>query len=224
MKGKDVNVTALMTAPRYEAVYARNQIDLALQGMGIPLCVSGGVFYGQCMQKMLSDAVNAGVDYALTVDFDSIFTSAHIQRLLNIAVNEEGVDAIAALQPRRCTGEVLGSPKAREDTTMEWTGKPLRCRTAHFGLTVINLHKLAEVPKPWFNSVPDGDGDWGDGKVDDDVSFWLAWEKAGNTLFLDPGTRLGHLEEVVTVFDSDMKLQHLSPEKWETEYATASVD
>lgn len=213
--GKDVRVTALMTAPRYEAVYARNQIDRALNENGIPLCVSGGVFYGQCMQRMLSDAVEAGIDYAITVDFDSMFTGKHVKRLLSIVVQEEHIDALAALQPRRGTGEVLGSPKDPESTEMLWEGKPLEVRTAHFGLTVLDLNKLKNVPKPWFHASPDAEGDWGDDKIDDDVSFWMAWEKAGNSVYLDPGCRLGHLQELISIFDENMQVKHLMTGEWE---------
>ena len=38
-------VAAIMTAARYENTYCRNYIEIALKELGIPLTVSGGVFY-----------------------------------------------------------------------------------------------------------------------------------------------------------------------------------
>lgn len=210
---KDVTAAAVMTAPRYESVYARTQIQHALQDVGIPLSISGGVYYGQCMQIMLEDLLARPIDYVLTVDFDSIFVAKHVQRLLSIIAQEDEIDAVAACQPRRGGGAIMASNYKNQE--IGWTGKPIRVRTAHFGLTVIDLRKLENVPKPWFHSSPAPGGGWGEGSIDDDVSFWNAWEQAGNSLFLDPGCRLGHLEEMITVFDSGLNLVHQYPQEWE---------
>jgi len=220
-ESKLVRVAALMTAPRYEAVYARNHIELALSAVGIPLTVSGGVYYGQCMQHML-ESLMGKVDYALTVDFDSMFTTKHVQRLLSIIAEHDQVDAIAAVQPKRGCGEILASRRegARE---VEWTGHPIQVDSAHFGLTVIDLKKLEAVPKPWFWAQPNEDGRWDGSKIDDDVYFWKKWQEAGNRVFVDPGCRLGHLEEMVTVFSDDMQVIHLYPKEW-TEKRASTVN
>jgi len=218
---KSVRVAALMTAPRYEAVYARNFIEVAMKGLGIPLTVSGGVYYGQCMQLMLEDLVRQEVDYALTIDFDSMFTPEHVQRLLNIIASNDYIDAITAVQPKRGCGTVLAA--LEKQTSVEWDGRPIQVKSAHFGLTVINVKKLAALPKPWFMSQPDSNGSWTDDKIDDDVWFWKQWGEAGNTIFVDPGCRLGHLEEMVTVYSPTMELQHLYPKQW-SECRASTVD
>lgn len=220
-QGKDVTVAAVMTAPRYESVWARNQIERALREAGVPLTISGGVFYGQCMQMMFEQLCGENVDYVLTVDFDAVFTAAHVHRLVSIVAQESEIDALAAIQPMRGKGRVLGSNG--EESEIEWQGRPIRVTSAHFGLTVIDLAKLRQTPKPWFLATPDPQGGWGDGKIDDDVGFWRQWEAAGNSLFLDPGCRLGHLEEVVTVFDPEMRLQHIYPNQW-SEHGASAVD
>jgi len=218
---KEVTVTALMTAPRYEPVYARNFIEIALKGCGIPLAISGGVYYGQCMQIMLQDVVSKGVEYALTVDFDSMFTADHVQRLLGIIAEHDHIDAICAVQPKRGDGRILAAMET--ETTLEWDGRPIKVTSAHFGLTVIDLKRLADVPKPWFRSQPDANGEWTETKMDDDVWFWKQWFDAGRSVYVDPGCRLGHLEEMVTVFDSEMHLQHLYPKDW-SETRASTVD
>lgn len=209
---KQVTVAALMTAPRFEAVYARNYIEIALKKLNIPLNVSGGVFYGQCMQIMLNDLLNQDVQYALTIDFDSMFTPEHITRLLSLISSHSEIDALAAIQPKRGSGTILAAKQ--NQTTLEWDGSPVQVSSAHFGLTVIDLDKLRRVPKPWFHGQPNANGDWTDDKIDDDVWFWRQWEQAGNTVYIDPGCRLGHLEEMVTVFDEQMQVQHFYPKQW----------
>jgi hypothetical protein len=211
---KSVKIVGLMTAPRYEPVWARGIIERALSRVGIPLAVSGGVFYGQCMQRMMCDAISSGAEYILTVDFDSIFTENHVKRLLNFVVGRDDIDAICAIQPKRGAGTILGTRGQHEE--IEWTGEPIPLRSAHFGLTVLDAKKLEKVELPWFANKCDANGQWvGDDKIDDDVWFWKQWEKAGNTIYTDPGCRLGHLEEVVTVFDPDMNLKHIYPNQWE---------
>lgn len=221
MESKSVTVAALMTAPRYEAVYARNYIELALKSAGIPLTVSGGVYYGQCMQIMLESLIGK-VDYALTVDFDSMFTERHVQRLLSLIAEHPQIDAIAAVQPKRGCGDILAA-RREGSRTVDWSGYPIQVDSAHFGLTVIDLKKLENIPKPWFWAQPNSDGQWEGDKIDDDVYFWKKWQEAGNRVFVDPGCRLGHLEEVITVFDENMELQHLYPKQW-SEARASTVD
>jgi len=215
---KNVTVAAVMTAPRYEAVWCRNKIEFALNQAGIPLTVSGGVFYGQCMQRMLQQLLKQGVDYALTIDFDSVFTDKHIQRLLSIVAQEDEIDALCAIQPMRGKERILGSRS--KESSVEWTGKPIQLRTGHFGLTVLDLKKLANVEKPWFVCVPDSNGEFTDERIDDDVYFWRQWEKAGNTLYVDPGCRIGHMEEMISVLDDNMQIQCWKPDQWESDFAS----
>jgi hypothetical protein len=218
---KLVTIAGVMTAGRSEITFARNYIELALKEAGVPLTVSGGVYYGQCMQVMLEGLVGK-VDYALTVDGDSMFTARHVQRLLSIIAEHEQIDAIAAVQPKRGCGEILAARK-EGSRTVDWTGFPIQVDSAHFGLTVIDMKKLATVPKPWFWAQPNGEGGWDGSKIDDDVYFWKKWQEAGNRVFVDPGCRLGHLEEVITVFDDKMELQQMYPKQW-SENRDSTVD
>lgn len=212
MEQRKITVAAIMTAPRYECVSARNQIEKAMHTAGIPLTISGGVFYHQCMQTMMENLVDS-VDYILTVDFDSVFTPHHVRRLLGIVSQEDSIDAVAAIQPMRGEKRMLGSTAGGGE--IEWHGYPIKVNTAHFGLTAIDAKKIKSLPKPWFVSQPDESGSWGDGRVDADVWFWKQWEDAGNTVYIDPGCRLGHLEELVSYYDKEMNLCREYMSKWE---------
>ena len=219
---KKVTIAALMTAPRYESVFARNYIEIALKKWNIPLNISQGVYYGQCMQVMLEQQVENGIDFALTVDFDSMFTARHVERLLAYIAGDEKIDAIAAVQPKRGCGDLLAA-NSDGATSIEWDGNPVKVDTAYFGLTVIDLNKLKDIPKPWFLPIPNEDGRWDGGKIDDDVYFWKCWHEAGNSVYIDPGCRLGHLEELITVFDPEMNIEHLYPKDW-VENNASTVD
>lgn len=217
-----IKIAALMTAPRYENTYARNIIERALKDLGVPLTISGGVFYGQCMQKMLEKLIeHGGIDYAVTVDFDSLFSARQLQRLINWIHSTPEIDAITGMQVKRgkpiMLGTVPGGTMIDADTKqIQWDGKPILATTAHFGLTVIDLKKLERVAKPWFHAIPDSNGSWeGEDKIDDDVAFWLKWKDAGNSIYIDPGVRLGHLEEMVAIHDENAVPTHVYPSEWE---------
>jgi hypothetical protein len=210
---KDVKVSAVMTCGRYEAVFARNMIEKALRSLGIGLVTSQGVFYGQCMQRMFQECQEIGADILLTIDGDSVFTADHVKRLLNIIVQEDKIDALASLQLRRGKADILGYHNGV--TSIEWTGYPVQVTSAHFGLTAIRVDKLATVKKPWFFSQPDEKGEWGPNRIDDDIWFWKQWKDAGNTLYLDAGCRIGHLEEMVATFAEDLAPLHVYPGDWQ---------
>ncbi len=212
METKEVKITGCMTAPRYVNCFCRNVIDAAFRKTGIPLQVSGGVFYGQCMQKMLEQSIEAGVDVAVTVDGDSVFTASDLMQVVQTLVNTEA-DAVSCFQARRGDAVVLTS--LREGNKLEIGDEPIRVATAHFGLTAIDLHKLKNVPKPWFICTADERGEFGDGRTDDDIHFWRQWEKAGNSLYLDPKVRIGHLEEMIVIHDpTTFEAKHIYPNQW----------
>jgi len=211
--GKDAKVSAVMTCGRYEAVFARSMIEAALREVGIGLMYSQGVFYGQCMQRMLQSVIDIDADIVLTIDGDSIFKAEHVRRLLNIIVNDEKIDALASLQLRRGKADVLGFHESQ--TSIVWTGDPVQVTSAHFGLTALRVDKIAKCKKPWFYSQPDENGEWEKNRIDDDIWFWKQWKEAGNSLYLDAGCRIGHLEEMVATFSEDLTPMHVYPGDWQ---------
>lgn len=210
---QELKIAGLMTAGRYENTFARNHIDAAFVGAKIPLQVSQGVFYGQCMQRMMELNIENGVDIAVCVDGDSLFTSQDIMRVVKNLVSYKEVDAIAAMQVRRGQQTLLGSKD--KEHKLQVGSEPVQVSTAHFGLTAIDLRRMKDVPKPWFASSPCEDGSWGDARVDDDIWFWRQWQKAGRTVYLDPQTCIGHLEEMVVIPDEKtFEAQHIYPNDW----------
>jgi hypothetical protein len=70
--------------------------------------------------------------------------------------------------------------------------------TGHFGLTLIRLDSIRDLPRPFFLGVPNKEGNWGEGRVDDDIHFWNRLRNADRKICLCPRVRIGHLQNVIT--------------------------
>lgn len=209
-----VKVGAYITHPRYEAVAARNIIEGALKPLKIDLHCSQGVFWGQCMQRMFEDAVAKGIDWILSIDSDSLFTTKHIQHLCDVFAQTPDADAMAALQCRRGGKYPLMTIGKQQDTAIQVGGLPIKVTTAHFGLTLLRVKAFTDLPKPWFKSEPGPNGEWNDERLDDDIYFWHIWRQAGKTIYVAPTCRIGHLEETVAVFDENLQPKHIYVHEW----------
>lgn len=212
-KTQDVKIAAYMTLPRYEAVAARTIAESALRPLGIGLATSQGVFWGQCMQRMFNEAVEAGMDWILSIDSDSLFNTQHVSDLLNEFGNHPEADAMAALQCRRGQGFPLMTVGGTDQIQLD-SLDPIKVATMHFGLTLIRVDVLKTVPKPWFFSQPDKDGEYGDDRLDDDIWFWHQMRLAGKKIYVTPRVSIGHLEETVACFDENLHPKHEYIHEW----------
>jgi FkbM family methyltransferase len=214
----EVTIKAVMGVPRYGQMAARGVIEKALRPFKLPLYTFQGVFWGHCMETAFETAVEENVDWILTVDYDSVFTSEHLNALFERLGQEPGIDAICALQVRRGLEAPLLT--VGHETSVEVNGHPIKVTTAHFGLTVLRVECLRKMPKPWFWSQPDSDGGWKqkDKKMDDDIWFWHHWREAGHSIYVDPLISIGHVEEMVGYYDETMVLRHMPVDKWRTEF------
>jgi len=210
-----IKLGAYLTLPRYESVVCRSLIEKALRELRIELTTSQGVFWGQCMQRMFQKAVADDIDWILSIDSDSLFTSTQLSLLMDTLASNPHIDALAALQCRRgCPYPLLTTGELVEGQTVEVGQAPFRVTTAHFGLTLFRVDALREVPKPWFVSQPDKDGEWGDERLDDDIWFWHQWRKAGKNIYVAPQVSIGHMEETVVQFNEKMEPEHMYVQQW----------
>tara|TARA_R110000751_G_scaffold273379_2_gene374113 strand:+ start:248 stop:1429 length:1182 start_codon:yes stop_codon:yes gene_type:complete len=216
-KLSDVKIAAYMTLPRYEAVASRSIAETALRKLGIGLATSQGVFWGQCMQRMFNDAIEQGVDWILSLDSDSLFNEQHVSDLFDVFGQHPEADALAALQCRRGKPFPLLTIGGSQEAQLE-SLEPLLVTTAHFGLTLIRVDALKDVPKPWFYSQPDEDGEYGDNRLDDDIWFWHQWRLAGKKIYVAPSVSIGHLEETVAVFDGELQPKHEYIAEWRSKH------
>lgn len=205
------DMTFVMTMPRL--AWTDTMLNLAAVSRALNMeCVkTSGVFYGQNMQRALEQIIAGGkYKYAVTLDYDTLFDWRDVARLRSIA-DTYALDAVAPLQ----SGRERTTPLF---TTTDADGKPTRnldsaklaepwfpCKTMHFGLTLLRLDSLKALPKPWFLSKPDERGEWGDGRIDDDIWFWQQAHAANWKYGLAPGVSVGHIETVAAWSDDRLK-------------------
>jgi len=202
----DVRVEAVMSVPRLGFMDNFFTWAQALMPLGIRPTKVTGAFWGQCLQRVIQQFAD-DCEYILTIDYDTFFTQADVEHLLALAMTFQ-CDAITGLQTKREDGrpmltmlDTLDNPPedAQVSVPREWFSAPVRqVDTAHFGCTFISTTALKRMPKPWFQGIPNDDGEWGDGRIDDDIFFWRQFKNAGNRLYVSPRVILGHGEYMVT--------------------------
>lgn len=213
-KEQEIKIAAVLSRPRFGLNVFWDCASEALAPWHIPIQSFYGVFWGSCMQKAFEDNIAEGIDWILTLDYDTLFTSRHVQLLIDALGQHAEIDAIAALQPRR------GRPlplMVRSDGEAPMTGGPVRATTAHFGLTILRAESIKKLKKPWFWSQPTPDGGWGEGRLDDDIYFWGKWREAGNALYVHTGCKIGHVEEMAAQYNGDYKVEHKYLSTWRSE-------
>lgn len=213
MRDNAVKVAAIASLPRLGFNEHWGCIQDALQPFGIPLSRFQGVFWGQCMQRAFTECVDDGVDWILTIDYDSIFTHYHLDRLLGTFADNPNMGALAPLQTKRACKSPLMYKKGCEQVTFD-TNTPFRVDTAHFGLTLIRTSCLKQLPKPWFVATPGPTGEWDDDRTDEDIYFWNRWYDAGFSVYIEPRCRIGHIEMMVSEFGDDYQFRQVHASEW----------
>ena len=198
------NITAIQSLPRVTWTTPSAMLHEACMLLGIPCTRSTGVFWGQCMESMIEGCVKDGMEYILTVDYDSIFDAHDVVRLWQVMEANPDIAALCPMQIQRDRVNTLCSmvdENGNHKTSvslMDFETDAVDIASGHFGLTLIRVSSLAGVQRPLFHSVPDKDGGWGDGKVDEDITFWKRMQAAGRRIAICPRVRIGHLQLVIT--------------------------
>lgn len=211
-----IGVTAVMSVPRLGFMDNFFCAFEALPKLNIRIRRFTGAYWGQCIERGLDAALTEDdCDAILTTDYDSVYTAHDVALLMQLMQVHPEADAIAAVQAGRGFNRALvtiegdghqhGEIMVPRDT---FRGDLMKCKTAHFGLTLFRSSAFAKVPKPWFLDVPDPQGGWNDGKIDADVDFWNKWGAAGNSLYLANRVAIGHLELSVMWPGEDLRPIH----------------
>lgn len=208
----DIRVEAVMSMPRLGFNDNWFGWAQALMPLGIRPTKVTGAFWGQCLQRVCETFVDK-CEYLLTIDYDTFFTKQDLEQLMAMAMTFQ-CDAITGLQVKREDGRPMltmkgmtddHAPNWRATVPMSWFAEPVQeVDSAHFGCTIISTAALKRTPKPWFQGVPNKQGEWGEGRIDDDIFFWRQFRKAGNRVFISPRVVLGHGEYVVTWPSKDL--------------------
>lgn len=226
-RAAEPRVSAVMTTPRLGFNDMWNCAIQALPRLGIDVKNVSGAFWDQCLTLAIDQVLSEDApDYILTIDYDSVFHAGHVSTLMQLAMVRPDVDAIAPLQASR-HGALPLFGLAADDGEKEADGVHVmidrgefevdlrKVPQAHFGLTLLKADRLKALAKPWFVGIPNASGEWKQGKVDPDISFWRSWERAGFSLCLAPRVVIGHLELMVRWPDDEMRPTWQPAQEWE---------
>ena len=193
-----INVAACMSLGRIaftDTMFcAKNVFDT----LGIPFKWAAGGFWEQSLASMWYDRIKEGYEWVLVLDHDTLFDKDDVERLCSLVNTHPEIDALCGTQIKRGCNEALMVPydftPAENPTPVPQDSGPLtRLRTGHFGLTLLRLEAIRNLPRPWFRTDT-GPKD----RMDADVYFWQNWDKAGHTLYQANDVLLGHIQMVVT--------------------------
>lgn len=205
-------IRALMGLPRVGWNDAWLTITTTLNRFKIPITTHTGCFWGQNIERGFEEALSEGIDWLLTFDYDTMCTPAHLEKLLDTFARNPHIDALASFQMRR--GKEYALLGVKGERRLEIGHEPIEVDSAHFGMTLLRVAALKDLPKPWLHAVPDSNGGWGPDRRDDDISFWDKWKAAGKTIYVDPTVRIGHLELVVSEYDENIQPRHVHITRW----------
>lgn len=227
---KAMKVAAVMSVPRLGFMDNFFTAFNALTPMGINLSRCTGAFWGQCLDDAITRQLDVGLDAVLTIDYDSVFKAADVQKLIAIMKTRPEIGALASLQQARAwngplmrLSDPLSGKAVRQIESTAFEPETIRIATAHFGCTLIRASALRATPKPWFQGVPAPDGTWGEGHIDDDIWFWHQFAKAGHELHLANRVVIGHLELMIRWPDENLQTIYQHPNEFFETGAPAEV-
>lgn len=200
---KKYNIKAVMSMPRL--CFADN-IFAAVAAMvpyDIPIERGIGVFWGQVLSRMIKGHLNDGTDLIFTIDYDTYFTKEQVSKLVHLMHNNPDYDAICALQMKREEDSPLFGKKETDGTNAKTIQINLNddivpVDSGHFGLTVFRASSLKKLSRPWFVAIPNSDGEWGEGRKDEDIYFWENFKNSGLKLGMAHKVGIGHLQLLTT--------------------------
>jgi len=211
---KDIH--AMMSLPRVSWTETMGNVYQAVAGLEIPFTKSTGVFWSQSLQRMMQGILEKPdcPKYILTIDFDSIFDQRDIIRLWQIMEDNPDIFALCPLQIGRDRDAVLmtvldENRKPMREAPVEWFRREaLDIGHGHFGLTLIRTEMLRKMSLPWFVGQPNANGEWGEGRIDDDIYFWKKAAAQGLRICASPKVRIGHLQLVISWPDDALRTVH----------------
>jgi predicted SAM-dependent methyltransferase len=215
-------VAAVMSVPRlgWNDHWGCAWQALRSHEFNIPLYKFGGAFWEQGIQRSLNVLIEQNIEWAIALDYDTLFTGDDVRELLTLAAQYPDADAIVPVQVRRNNEQFLFTMKdafgqlKRSATLDEFEPDLTPIETGHFGMTLIKLRALQDIPKPWLWSQPGPSGDWDDDKIDADIYFWKKWREYGKTIYQANHIKLGHLQVVSTWPTNDWQIKHQYLNDW----------
>lgn len=208
-----MKVAAIMSVPRLGFMDNFSTVTTQMGAACIPYRMHQGVFWSQCLTRGIEETIKDGFDAVITLDYDTVFARDDALALVRLLHDTPDATAIIAMQQSRFRNTPLmtmkdAAGKVRSTCTRDELAADLvPIFTGHFGLSIFRAADMERVPKPWFHGKPDAEGRWGEGRIDDDVSFWHQLDAAGLKAYLAPRVVVGHMELMVRWPDHNCESQ-----------------
>jgi len=201
--GVECKIQAIMSAPRLGFMANMNAAATIFPALGINFQVGTGVFWGQVLSRLFELHREDGTEYVITTDYDTWYTKEHVIRLLQYMQENPDVDAIVPVQTKRENKSPMFAivdedGKARDVPLAEFEDDLVPIMNGHFGLTIFRISAFKDLTKPWFLAHPNEDGDWGEGRIDEDIHFWHNMYNCGKKVCLATKINIGHLQMMCT--------------------------
>lgn len=201
---REIRIGAVTSVPRLAFTAHWGELHKAFDGMNIPVLKMTGYSWGASLQRGIQMLIDAGCDYVITIDYDSIFRQEDLVALLALAARYPRADAVFPWQVKRGGVDRLllglrdaeGNPLHTAPAHL-FNDEIIVCASGHFGLTLIKTEALKATPKPWLWEQPNAEGDWDEGKEDADMYFWRKFREAGRLPCLATNIRIGHIDEEI---------------------------
>lgn len=191
-------IAAVMSTPRVGPLATMDAVFAALAPFNIPLLRGEGAFWHHSLTRAIEKAIEAGAEYILTVDYDTVFeampTNNAVAKLVCLLIDHPDVDVIVSAQMKREGGPLL----ATTDREVRLLDPMIPITQGHFGLTMFRASVFERLPKPWLRDVPNEKGEWNENRVDADIAFWKLCEAHGINVQMSLDVMIGHMEWVVT--------------------------
>src|SRR5262245_492493 len=98
---REVKIGAVTSVPRLAFTAHWGQIHAAFEGMQIPVIKVTGYSWGACLQRGINMLLDAGADWVITIDYDSIFNRDDVLHLITLAARYDDAGAIFPWQVKR---------------------------------------------------------------------------------------------------------------------------
>ena len=199
-KTVSMKIGAVMSAPR---LGFSNNLMIATKvyaPLGIDFEIGYGVFWGQVLTRMIDKQIARGMDLITVLDYDSYYEKEHFLALCQLMQEYPEVDAIVPVQVKRENDSILVGveDQAKAQANYMANADLIEVDAGNFGLSIFRTSAFKKLKKPWFVSVPNDKGEWGDGRLDEDIYFWKNWRSCGLKVCLAPQVKIGHIQLMIT--------------------------
>jgi hypothetical protein len=201
--GLETKIQAVMTLPRLGFTANMFAAAKVFPKLGIGFNTASGVFWGQKLSRLIDAHLNDGTEFIFTMDYDTAFKEEHVIKLLQLMADNPDIDAIVPVQVKRENETPMfsildGSGNGKLVPLTDFDSDLVPITTGHFGLTIFRVSAFQGLKKPWFLPHPNEDGEWGEGRIDEDIHFWNNFNAEGRKVCLATKVMLGHLQMMCT--------------------------